>query len=255
MRKNFTKTMMLVAAMLCGLSANAEAFTVSFDTMANWLWGFSATNYIVAWNNDGDITAPGTGDLMSFDEDENLYVWTAPEGKVPTKLYFHNGSGKRTWVFDAENGKTYNNLFNSVVISIDGESEDIWVDTEDGVSYMKDMLNIPAGTKFTIRDAIKEADLYWGGKTNMELGTVYELAKYGADCTLKDALENGTMEFNYANQTVKFSAFELAPHSWPEDGSVLTEFYMFEITYGPGDCTYSKVEGIDEPMVNVYRMT
>ncbi len=79
---------------------NAYAY---FDNTANW-----ANVYVWAWTTSGNCTAAGSwpGDKITRGAD-GKYLWTAPDGKVPTNIIFSDGNGTQTDDLVFQNGATY----------------------------------------------------------------------------------------------------------------------------------------------------
>lgn len=86
MRKIFTTLTMAIVCLAFGMQAYA-AETVYLKNTKNW-----AQPCVWAWNDSENCTASGDwpGDNMTLNDETNLWEWTAPEGKVPTKILFCN---------------------------------------------------------------------------------------------------------------------------------------------------------------------
>lgn len=74
--------------------------TSGWSTPTVWAWDSN--------NGDANCNSNGTwpGDKMTLQSD-GLWLWTAPSGKVPTKIIFSNNGGSQTANLDFQNGKTY----------------------------------------------------------------------------------------------------------------------------------------------------
>lgn len=61
-----------------------------------------------AWNDTENCSSNSTwpGDQMTL-QDDGLWLWTAPDGKVPTKIIFNDGNGTQTDDLTFQNGMTY----------------------------------------------------------------------------------------------------------------------------------------------------
>lgn len=91
-----------------------------FNNTAGW-----STVYVWAWNESENCTAAGNwhGDEMTLGSD-GYYKWTAPSGKVPTKIIFNDGDNTQTAAsgFTFVNGKLYD---------VDGNTTDYTEPSED----------------------------------------------------------------------------------------------------------------------------
>lgn len=129
---------------------------------------------IVSWGENQ--MAPWTGDWtinVDLAAKTMIMTTTTPKPTGYTKLYIRGGMNG--W----------------------GATAAWELQTEDGVVYTLDNVDITAGQTFKVADANWGADNY-GSVKNMETGKAYKLTKSpnSSDCTMKETVSNGKVTFN-----------------------------------------------------------
>lgn len=91
-----------------------------------------------AWNDNENCTAAGAwpGDAMTLQSD-GLWMWTAPDGKVPTQIIFSDNGNPQTADLTFQNSKTYDCSGN--IVSGGGGSDDPV--TTEYCAYLKNTSN------------------------------------------------------------------------------------------------------------------
>ena len=253
MKKDFYKlTLMLAMVMFCGSGFLAQAFTIKFENRQTFWSGWGSNTYIVATdlfghscNHSGDKVV---GDLLVFDEMGDC-EWTAPEGKEPTSIYFHNNNGRRTWDMSAVDGKTYTNAYVDLCLRGEAFEDDVQMTTENGVDYKAEMVSAAAGKTFVVTDLSGENE-FSSGKKNMAPGT-YDVAYGAGPMAMLNDLNFGSIEFSYLEWKFKVSDFAFTYNVKPANGSIsYSGEYYFGITYSPEPISY---EAIGKPEITIYK--